>query len=129
MRKQWAQPNVFLGATPPPYAYLREGDAHAGEQTYQARCSACHAPSHQQITSPDYLALVGDQALRTMVIAGRPDIGQPDWSHLGRGGKAAPPLSEQDVDNVIAYLASLRGPMPAVNGFPMQPAPASPKGR
>ena len=29
MRKEWSQPNVFAGATPPPYAQIASGDAHA----------------------------------------------------------------------------------------------------
>jgi len=133
MRRRWSQHGGFAGLAPPPYAQTQPGDAQAGEQTYQARCSACHAlHPRQQITSPGYLALVGDQALRSIIIAGRPDIGQPDWSHLGPGGKAASPLSAQDVDNVVAYLASLRGPGAAAQGaknIPMQPALATPMGR
>ncbi|HTW80659.1 MAG TPA: c-type cytochrome [Terracidiphilus sp.] len=131
MRKQWLRPNVFAGSTPPPYAQLRAGDAHSGEQAYQARCASCHGQSHQQITSRDYLALVGDQALRSIIIAGRPDIGQPDWSHLGPGGKASSPLSAQDVDNIVAYLASLRSPAAAqtANSIPMQPVLATATGR
>jgi cytochrome c oxidase cbb3-type subunit III len=127
MRKRWSQPGVFAGSTPPPYAQMQTGDVHGGEQTYQARCSACHAPSPQQITSRDYLAVVGDQALRSIIIAGRPDIGQPDWSHLGPSGKAALPLSASDVDNIVAYLASLRSPASAqtVSSIPMQPAPST----
>jgi mono/diheme cytochrome c family protein len=127
MRKRWSQPNIFAGSTPPPYAQTQTGDAHSGEQTYQARCSACHASSHQQITSPDYLALVGDQALRSIIIAGRPDIGQPDWSHLGPGGKAAAPLSTPEVDNIVAYLASLRGTAAAqtASSVPVEPALAT----
>lgn len=127
MRKQWSQPNVFAGRTPPPYLQAQTGDARSGEQTYQDRCSVCHAPSHQQITSPDYLALVGDQALRSIIIAGRPDIGQPDWSHLDPSNKAAPPLSASDVDNIDAYLASLRNPTPAqtASSIPVQPALAT----
>lgn len=129
MRKHWSQPGVFAGATPPPYAQTQTGDSHAGEQIYEGRCSACHARSHQQITSPDYLALVGDQALRSIIIAGRPDIGHPDWSHLGPGGKSAGPLSAQDVDNVVAYLASLRNPAQAANEAPNQPDAVRPTGR
>jgi|SRR5580698_7957705 cytochrome c oxidase cbb3-type subunit 3 len=127
MRKRWSRPSVFAGPTPPPYAQIQLGDAHGGEQTYQARCSACHAPLHQQITSPDYLALVGDQALRSIIIAGRPDIGQPDWNHLGPNGKSAPPLSAPDIDNIVAYLASLRNPAPAqtASSIPIQPAPST----
>jgi cytochrome c oxidase cbb3-type subunit III len=127
MRKAWSQPNVFAGATPPPYAQAQTGDANGGEQIYVARCASCHAQSHQQITSPDYLALVGDQALRSIVIAGRPDIGQPDWRHLGQGTS----LSAQQIDDLVAYLASLRSPAPAqtANSLAMQPAPATPTRR
>ncbi len=46
-------------------------------------------------------------------IAGRPDIGQPDWRHDGPGGKAGAPLSAQDVDDIVTYLASLRTMAPA----------------
>lgn len=109
MRKAWSKQNVFAGAAPPAYAQTQAGDSHRGQQTYTARCAGCHeSPQQQQISSSDYLALVGDQALRTIVIAGRPDIGQPDWSHVGPGGKPAAPLTEQEVDDVVAYLASLR---------------------
>lgn len=131
MRQLWLKPNVFAGTTPPPYAQAQNGDSSNGEQRYQSRCAECHATTHQQITSSDYLALVSNQALRSMIIAGRPDIGQPDWSHLGPGGNAASPLSVQDVDNIVAYLASLRSPAPAqtANSIPMQPAPTTPTER
>jgi cytochrome c oxidase cbb3-type subunit III len=113
MRRAWSRPNAFAGAAPPPYAQNRPGDAQRGRQTYQARCASCHADSpQQQITSPDYLALVGDQALRTIIIAGRPDIGQPDWRHLNPGA----PLSDEDVADIVAYLGSLRNPQPATAG-------------
>jgi mono/diheme cytochrome c family protein len=131
MRQRWSRPDISTGATPPPYAQAETGDAHGGQQTYQSQCLACHAASPQQITSRDYLAVVGDQALRSIIIAGRPDIGQPDWSHLGQGGKSAP-LSAQDVDNIVAYLASLRSPAAAAQAAietPKQPAPATPTER
>lgn len=108
MRRSWSRPNAFSGATPPPYAQTASGDAQRGAQTYQARCAICHASSAQQITSPMYLALVGDQSLRTYIVAGSPDIGQPDWRHDSAGAKPATPLSAQDVDDVVAYLAGLR---------------------
>lgn len=110
IRKSWQKPDAFDGATPPPYAQDQAGDAHRGEQAYTARCASCHAPSQQQVTNPMYLALVGDQALRTMIIAGRPDIGQPDWRHDGPNGNTDAPLSPQDVTDIVTYLASLRNP-------------------
>lgn len=112
MRRQWSRPNAFGGATPPSYAQAQVGDAHRGEMTYQARCAECHAATgeqgRQQVTSPAYLALVADQALRSIIVAGRPDIGQPDWRHDSPGGKEAAPLSGQDVDDLVTYLARLR---------------------
>lgn len=110
MRKQWAKPNAFGGETPPPYAQPAGGDAKGGEQVYQARCASCHEkPQDQQVTSPAYLSLVSDQVLRTIIVAGRTDIGQPDWRLQGVKGSSAP-LSAQDVTDLVTYLGSLRNP-------------------
>lgn len=113
MRQAWSRPNALAGAAPPPYAQTGAGDAQRGSKIYQARCAICHADSRQQILSPAYLALVSDQALRSFIVAGSPDIGQPDWRHDSAGGKAAAPLTAQQVDDVVAYMASLRNPTPA----------------
>jgi cytochrome c oxidase cbb3-type subunit III len=131
MRRQWSRPYVFAGVTPPPYAQAQPGRASDGEQSYKTRCASCHAHSRGQIASNDYLALVGNQALRSIIIAGRPDIGQPDWNHTGPGGKAASPLSAQDVDNIVAYLASLRNAAPAqaASNVAIQQVPATETGR
>ena len=120
MRRHWLQPNVFGGAAPPAYAQSETGHASRGQQDYQARCAVCHAASSQQITSPNYLSLVGDQALRSIIIAGRPDIGQPDWRHDGPGGKATAPLSAEEVDDIVSYLGSLRNPAPEQTASSMQ---------
>jgi cytochrome c oxidase cbb3-type subunit 3 len=108
MRKEWSQPGTLGGVNPPPYAQVEAGDAHRGEQEYNTYCASCHQASKQQVTSPDYLALVGDQALRSIVIAGRPDIGHPDW----RNDKPGSPLSAQNVTDIVTYLGSLRSLTP-----------------
>lgn len=113
MRKQWSRPNVFAGVQPPPYAQDKAGDPHRGQQAFQQRCAVCHKQERGQITDPVYLALTSDQALRSIIIAGNPEIGHPDWRHDSAGGKAAAPLSAQDVDDIVTYLASLRNPAPA----------------
>ena len=104
MRQHWA--SAALGSTNGMPAYTQPADADAGhgKQVFGQYCASCHKDSKQEITSPDYLALMGDQALRTIIVAGRPDIGQPDWRHEGPGAA----LSEQDVSDVVKYLASLR---------------------
>ncbi|MFP5229708.1 MAG: c-type cytochrome [Acidobacteriota bacterium] len=121
MRSEWAKPNAFGGATPPPFQQPAGGDVKRGEQVYQARCANCHQkPQDQQVTSPAYLSLVSDQALRTIIIAGRPDIGQPDWrmQDTKGGGSAGGPLSAQDVTDLVTYLGSLRNPA-AVSAAPV----------
>ncbi len=127
MRKEWGKPGVFGGEAPPPYAQPSGGDAKRGEQVYQARCANCHEkPQDQQVTSPGYLSLVSDQVLRTVIVAGRTDIGQPDWrmQPVSRDGVDidvyAPirPLSGQDVTDVVTYLGSLRNPA-AVSAAPV----------
>lgn len=129
MRKMWLRPNAFSGATPPAYAQNQPGDARRGQQTYQARCAICHTASNTQLTNPIYLALVSDQSLRSTIIAGSPDIGQPDWRHDSQGSQPAPPLSNQDVDDVIAYLASLRNSAPAYVGTAAYPQAAPAGGK
>ena len=55
---------------------------------------------------PTYLALVSDQGLRTAVIAGRPDLGMPDWR-----GEHGTPLTADQVSDVVAWMASHRVPV------------------
>lgn len=105
MRTEWpAADEKPQGQTPPPYTTALKGDVARGEQVYQSACARCHRESTQSITSPTYLSLVNDQTLRTLIIAGRPDIGQPDWEADIPGH----PLTDQQVTDVVAWLASLR---------------------
>jgi mono/diheme cytochrome c family protein len=124
MRKSWSQSalsstqNSNRTESPARPAYLQTelGDVDRGQQLYARACSSCHRPSSQQITNPAYLALVSDQALRSIVIAGRPDIGQPDW----RMGGSSSPLSDQDVTDIVTYLGSLRSSTPGKT-YPQHP--------
>jgi cytochrome c oxidase cbb3-type subunit 3/ubiquinol-cytochrome c reductase cytochrome c subunit len=59
------------------------------------------------------LALVTDQYLRTTVIAGRVDLGMPDW----RGYLAGQALTAQQIADVVAWLAAQRRSVP---GRPVQ---------
>ncbi len=108
MRKAWRTENAFGNAAPPAYAQTQAGDAQRGQQSYQARCAGCHRANGEQITGTTYLSLIGDQALRSVIIAGRPDIGHPDWQHDAPDGKATTPLTAQEVDDIVTYLGTLR---------------------
>jgi mono/diheme cytochrome c family protein len=110
IRSRWSRPVDLAGAHPPPYAATSTGDTHRGEAVYQAFCESCHGANGRggsrgsAITNDSFLALTSDQYLRTIVIAGRPDLGAPDW----RGNVAGRPMSEQEVTDVVTWLASFR---------------------
>ena len=111
MRGAWYKPGTLAGAHPPPYRAAKAGDAGHGQQAYTTYCSSCHGAPGQagkskagSVTDTAFLSLVSDQVLRTVVIAGRPDIGQPDW----RNDVPGHPMSDQDVTDVVAWLTSQR---------------------
>jgi len=89
-------------------------DVDRGRTVFASACAACHGqdgrggPKGGAITDPSYLALVSDQHLRTTVIAGRSDLGMPDWRLDG----AAAPLRPQQISDVVAWLVAQRRPVP-----------------
>jgi len=116
---RWARPEAIAGQGIPPYdgarAASREaGNPERGREVFAGSCARCHGdhgrggPQGGSVTDPSYLALVSDQHLRTTVIAGRSDLGMPDWR--GDGGTA--PLTPQQVSDVVAWVVAQRRPVP-----------------
>lgn len=115
IRSNFAKPgNLEAAANLPSYAAKSAGNALQGAVVYQTYCESCHGaggrggPKGSAITNDAFLALVSDQALRTVVITGRPEFGAPDW----RGNLPGKPMSEQEITDVVAWLASQRGHSP-----------------
>ena len=110
IRSRWSGREVFERASAPAYAVEWKGDAKRGELAYKTYCETCHGPAGRggpkasAITDETFLALVSDQGLRTTVITGRPELGAPDW----RGNVPGKPMSNQEVTDVVAWLASHR---------------------
>jgi len=110
IRARWSQPGILDGANPPGYAAKSTGDPGRGQAAYNTYCESCHGaggrggPKGSAITNDSFLALISDQGLRTIVIAGRPELGAPDW----RGNVPGKPMSDQEVTDVVAWLASHR---------------------
>ncbi|HSY65209.1 MAG TPA: cytochrome c [Terriglobales bacterium] len=117
--RSWAKADSFGNQTPPPYAAQIPGKPQRGADAYRTYCSSCHGvdghggDKGSSIVNGSYLALVSDQQLRTIVIAGRPELGAPDW----RGDVEGRPMSAQDISDVVAWLSSQRPK------FPGQPYP------
>jgi cytochrome c oxidase cbb3-type subunit 3/ubiquinol-cytochrome c reductase cytochrome c subunit len=111
MRAAWMAGKAEPLEGAPPYHAAKPADAAHGQQAYGTYCASCHGAAGQpgkskagSITDPAFLALAGDQMLRTIVIAGRPDIGQPDW----RNDLPGHPMSDQEVTDVVGWLSSQR---------------------
>jgi len=88
----------------PPYS-APAGDPVAGQTafaTYLASFPGMTGPG--SITDPAFLGLVSDQYLRSLVIAGRPELGLPDYRSRVPG-KA---MSDQEIADVVAWLISNR---------------------
>lgn len=111
MPGKWGTLSPEDAAALPPYVQSG-GDAIRGEAVYREYCASCHGPEGtgtakgSSIVAPEYLALVSDQALRGAIVVGRPDLGMPGWR--GRDAAAPHPMSAQQVDDVVAWLAGFR---------------------
>jgi cytochrome c oxidase cbb3-type subunit III len=113
-RSRWSRPGILDRVNAPSYIAKTAGDPQRGEAAYKTYCESCHGldasggPKGSAITNDSFLALMSDQALRTIVIAGRPELGAPDW----RGNVAGKPMSDREVTDVVAWLASQRARVP-----------------
>jgi cytochrome c oxidase cbb3-type subunit 3 len=122
----WSRPGVLAGVHAPSCAAKSAGDVARGEIAYKTYCESCHGAEGRggqkgsAITDGAFLALVSDQGLRTVVIAGRPELSAPDW----RGDAPGKPMSEQEVTDVVAWLASKRVRYPGQPYRAAQSAPA-----
>lgn len=107
----------------PPYASPGPGDAALGGRAFAQACARCHGADGQgvrtgegggagegaglasSIVDPAYLSLVSDQSLRSLVIAGHP---QMDWrSYLPDRA-----LTPEEITNIVAWLGQHRGAEP-----------------
>lgn len=93
----------------PPYS-AAPGDATHGSEVYNQYCANCHGQAGQggekagAVVNPDYLHLVSDQYLRSVVVGGRPELGMPNYQEFVKDH----PMSTQDIADVVAWLVSHR---------------------
>jgi mono/diheme cytochrome c family protein len=120
MLHTWAQPSEFASVNLPPYSSSAAGNPADGQRAYALACARCHGPdgtgvnnpsqrgaSHDSIVDPSYLALVSNQSLRSIVIAGHPGKNMPDWrSYIA--GPDARPLSPKEINDIVAWVAEHR---------------------
>jgi cytochrome c oxidase cbb3-type subunit 3/ubiquinol-cytochrome c reductase cytochrome c subunit len=136
---QWGNPSALAGITPLTYASSTPGNAAQGEKAFMKFCGRCHVENFYpsglptglvsellpqmpdklaplSLVDPAYLALISDQGLRSNILAGETERGPHDWRSYTPGH----PMTDQDVTDVVAWLASHRVATPG------QPYPSHP---
>jgi mono/diheme cytochrome c family protein len=121
IKKRWeplASPSGSLPAYIGPAA-SGGGNKEEGGRVYARACAGCHGPKGQgdqegrplpggAINNPAFLALISDQALRRILITGRPDLRMPAYD--GTAGR--PPdfreLTPAEIDDLVALLRCWR---------------------
>jgi len=126
----WGRRDVVGESVLPGYKASLIGDAARGQQAFATFCARCHGSDGRgnktnregqigPILDPSYLALVSDQSLRTAIVAGFLEEHMPDW-RSDMTGAGARPMTDQEITDVVAWIASHRTATP---GQPYQPHP------
>jgi cytochrome c oxidase cbb3-type subunit III len=112
----WGKPPVANNV--PPYALPEAaGDREKGTHVFAQACAGCHGDHGKgvengkrslRINDPAFLALISDQALRRIVITGRPDLGMPDYADKSSRPDRFDPLTSDQITNVVALLVYWR---------------------
>jgi len=102
------------------------GDRGRGEAIYGAHCASCHGPKGEgklapSLNNPIFHSTASDQFIRYAIAEGRKGTPMPAFSK---------PLGPQGVDDVTAYLRSLRkgGERQVPPALPNVPLVINPKG-
>lgn len=107
--------------SPPPYALSENGDGDSltgspdkGKAVFTRACAGCHGDGGRggdgggAINAPAFLALISNQAIRRIIITGRPDLGMPDFSESYGRTDDFKPLTSAEIDDLVALVASWR---------------------
>ena len=104
-----------LKVWPPPYLEPKEkADRGRGAKLFALACAACHGSKGQggddagALNDPAFLALISDQALRRIIIPGRPDLGMPVYDDSDYRAPDFKPLTSEQIHDLVALLASWR---------------------
>lgn len=122
----WGSTSALAGLAPPAYASSVTGNPALGEKVFTTYCAQCHGPDAKgantqgvltgSLIDPSYLALISDQGLRGVILAGQTEQGPHDW----RSYVTNRPMTDQEITDVVAWLVSHRNAAPG-QVYPQHP--------
>ena len=114
MEQNWGRPDPLGGEPPPAYASTASGNPAQGQKAFATYCAQCHGADATggksdsiltgSLVDSSYLALISDQGLRSIILAGQTEQGAHDW----RSYHPQHPMTDQDVADTVAWLTSHR---------------------
>ncbi len=118
LKSHWFEGNKSETTKPPTYLAVNEVTAPGenqppGAKLFAVACAGCHGQdghggSAGALNDAAFLTLISDQALRRLVITGRPDLGMPTFAEDEGRGPDFKPLNSQQVSALVALLADWR---------------------
>ncbi len=125
VESRWGRANALGGQTAPPYASSSAGDPAQGQVAFATFCASCHGADGTgvkrkqlhtgSLVDPAYLALISNQGLRSLIIAGQPEQGMPDWrSDITGAGSTSDDGQGDHRRGCVAGFASSRSARPAL---------------
>jgi cytochrome c oxidase cbb3-type subunit 3 len=135
IKPRWGKPPTELEESAPPYRSQGRGSVERGQKVFQRACAVCHGSQGEgfekegrvvrRINDPAFLALISDQALRRLVITGRPDLGMPNYAGPREDNPDFKPLTATEVSDLVALLSSWAPKRPG-HGKEQEHRPAGP---
>ena len=94
------------------------GNRERGAEVFSLACAECHGVNGagieidctvaNSINVPSFLALISDQAIRRIIITGRPDLGMPTFSENNGRADNFQPLTPSEIDDLVALVGGWR---------------------
>jgi mono/diheme cytochrome c family protein len=120
MALKWG-PLGAVATNTPPYLSPAPASIPTGDRCEEIRkmvfaraCAGCHGEHGEgrrgagAINDPSFLALMSDQALRRLIITGRPDLKMPDYAGTGGRTPDFKPLTSDEIGDLVNLLAFWR---------------------
>jgi mono/diheme cytochrome c family protein len=117
LKEKWG-PGKTPTPSAPPYLAQGPGNMERGGDVFMRACMGCHGEDGEgiekegrlahRLKEPAFLALISDQALRRIIITGRPDLGMPSYDEKRPKQPHFKPLTSTEVADVVALLAYWR---------------------